>query len=228
MGGATHQCPPGSEASYISYADVRTFRWLLAMTGQSNMEYPLGTTSCWNQSNTDCAVKDAQCSFGCVENAGAEIKDMANYDNGMRLLIDQGFHRGFRDPAPDLFQSTGWLPPSKMGGQFSAAYERISFKHLYTILYFYIFIILFIIYFILADTVRNVRTSSCTSKVLVLRQRPVFQAQPNTPSRAHRSVRWRHPRPALAITRRNRQVQGYVILFISFLFYLLLLLLFYI
>ena len=31
--GAHHQCPLGSVASYLIYADVRTFRWLIIMTG---------------------------------------------------------------------------------------------------------------------------------------------------------------------------------------------------
>ena len=89
--------------------------------GQSNMEYPIGSPTCWDENNTNCANrKEAQCNFGCVNRSGVEIKGMAAYDKGMRLMIDEGFHRGYKDPAPDLFGTTGWLPPSKMGGKFSA------------------------------------------------------------------------------------------------------------
>jgi sialate O-acetylesterase len=53
--------------------------------------------------------------------SGVEIKDMANYDKGMRLLINKGStSRGFKDPYPDMQETTGWLKPSQMGGQFSA------------------------------------------------------------------------------------------------------------
>jgi len=85
------------------------------------MEYPIGSPTCWDENNTNCANrKEAQCNFGCVNRSGVEIKGMAAYDKGMRLMIDEGFHRGYKDPAPDLFGTTGWLPPSKMGGKFSA------------------------------------------------------------------------------------------------------------
>ena len=33
-------------------------------------------------------VRDAQCSYGCVENAGAEIVAMAQYDTTMRLYTN--------------------------------------------------------------------------------------------------------------------------------------------
>lgn len=85
------------------------------------MQYPIGSPTCWDENNTNCAIKDAQCSYGCVNRSGVEIKAMANYDKGMRLIINQGItSRGFRDPYPDMQRTTGWLPPSKMGGQFSA------------------------------------------------------------------------------------------------------------
>ena len=58
------------------------------------MEYPIGSPTCWDPNNTDCHLKDAQCSYGCVNQSGAEIKAMAGYDHGMRLIIDQGFRRG--------------------------------------------------------------------------------------------------------------------------------------
>ena len=45
------------------------------------MEYPLGTPTCWNASNIHCTDhaaghNTAQCGYGCVENAGAEIAAM--------------------------------------------------------------------------------------------------------------------------------------------------------
>ena len=54
------------------------------------MQYPIGSPTCWDENNTNCAIKDAQCSYGCVNRSGVEIKAMANYDKGMRLLINQG------------------------------------------------------------------------------------------------------------------------------------------
>ena len=58
-------------------------------SGQSNMQYPIGSPTCWNASNINCTVKDQQCGYGCSENAGVEITDMvgapseAYFDCGM-------------------------------------------------------------------------------------------------------------------------------------------------
>jgi len=98
----------------VMFGDV----WVCS--GQSNMQYPIGTPTCWNETNINCTVKDAQCAYGCANQSGTEIAAMAAYDKGMRLLIDEGFSRGFKDPYPDMLGSTGWLAPSKMGGKFSA------------------------------------------------------------------------------------------------------------
>jgi hypothetical protein len=53
---------------------TRALCWIAA-----NMEYPLGHAGCWNASNTDCAVSDAQCIYGCVNNSDAEVAAMADY-----------------------------------------------------------------------------------------------------------------------------------------------------
>ena len=57
-------------------------------SGQSNMEYPIGSPTCWNASDINCTSKHngAQCGFGCTQDAGQTITDMANYDSAMRLF----------------------------------------------------------------------------------------------------------------------------------------------
>ena len=56
------------------------------------MEYPIGTPTCWNASNINCTDPHAsQCNYGCVENAGAEIAVMVDYDDGMRLMVRAHF-----------------------------------------------------------------------------------------------------------------------------------------
>lgn len=97
----------------VLFGDV----WICS--GQSNMAYPIGTPTCWNQSNINCTVKDAQCSYGCSNQSGTEIAAMSNYDTSMRLFIVQGV--GSKTPQLEMHGSTGWLTPSTMGGQFSAA-----------------------------------------------------------------------------------------------------------
>ena len=67
--------------SGVLFGDV----WVCS--GQSNMQYPLGSPTCWNASNTNCTVPDAQCAYGCVNNSGVEISAMADYDTKMRLMI---------------------------------------------------------------------------------------------------------------------------------------------
>lgn len=53
----------------------------------ANMQYPLGSPNCWNESNINCTVKDAQCGYGCVNNSAAEIAAMADYPL-MRLSMN--------------------------------------------------------------------------------------------------------------------------------------------
>lgn len=64
-------------------------------SGQSNMEYPIGSPTCWNESNINCTdkthgVDHSQCGYGCSQNAGKEISAMENYDDGMRLFTVGG------------------------------------------------------------------------------------------------------------------------------------------
>ena len=63
-----------SGASTITLSGV-LFGDVFVCSGQSNMAYTIGTPTCWDPSNIDCHKKpnDAQCSYGCTENAGAEI-----------------------------------------------------------------------------------------------------------------------------------------------------------
>ena len=105
----TSGCPANTEpisATSLMFGEV----WICS--GQSNMGYPLGTPTCWNASNTNCLTKDAQCSYGCVENAGEEIAAMSNYDGGMRLLkIPKTSSKiPLADVTPET--STSWLHPS--------------------------------------------------------------------------------------------------------------------
>lgn len=101
--------------STIALANVM-FGDVWVCSGQSNMQYPIGSPTCWNASNTNCAVKDAQCGYGCSENAGEEIAAMANFPH-MRLY--QNGDRGSPVPLPES-ANTGWKTPAAMGGSFSA------------------------------------------------------------------------------------------------------------
>lgn len=89
-------------------------------TSQSNMEYPLGTHNCWNAS-TNCSVTphERQCSFGCVNNSEVEIAHMQDWDDALRMLLVHG--DASKVAMPEMKNSIGWVPPSVMGGQFSAA-----------------------------------------------------------------------------------------------------------
>lgn len=80
------------------------------------MQYPLGSLDCWNASNVNCTVRDKQCGYGCVENAGEEIQRMADYTH-MRLLEDGG--RGSDVPVTDA-RNGGWHAPTERDGGFSA------------------------------------------------------------------------------------------------------------
>jgi sialate O-acetylesterase len=80
------------------------------------MQYPLGTPTCWNESNINCTVKDAQCGYGCVNNSAAEIEAMANFP---MMRLSQNTDGGSKVPLAES-GNTGWLTPAKMGGKFSA------------------------------------------------------------------------------------------------------------
>jgi len=87
-------------------------------SGQSNMEYPIGSPTCWNASNINCTnPRTAQCGFGCTQDAGETITDMANYDSGMRLFNVGGGQS--TTPQPEM-RGGEWKTPSAMGGAFSA------------------------------------------------------------------------------------------------------------
>eukprot|EP00937_MAST-01D_sp_MAST-1D-sp2_P002621 g2621.t1 len=92
-------------------------------SGQSNMQYPLGSPTCWNASNINCTDhtkghNTAQCGYGCVENAGEEIAAMAGYDDGMRLFMVPGNSQA--GPQAEMKDNAGWRTPSVTGGGFSA------------------------------------------------------------------------------------------------------------
>jgi hypothetical protein len=81
------------------------------------MAYPIGSPTCWNESNINCTVHDAQCGYGCVNNSAAEIKAMANWPH---LRLFENTDRGSKVPLADS-GSTGWKTPEEFGGGFSAA-----------------------------------------------------------------------------------------------------------
>ena len=114
-----------SGGATITLANV-VFGDVWVCSGQSNMAYPLGSPTCWNASNINCTAPpvngyvDAQCSYGCVQNAGQEIKDMANYPN-MRLYQNLDGARGpehsggSKTPLAESSNS-GWLTSDKFNG----------------------------------------------------------------------------------------------------------------
>ena len=119
-----------SGGATITLANV-VFGDVWVCSGQSNMAYPLGPPTCWNASNINCTAPpfhgyvDAQCSYGCVQNAGQEIKDMDNYPN-MRLYQNLDGARGpehsggSKTPLAESSNS-GWLTSDKFkNGGFSA------------------------------------------------------------------------------------------------------------
>jgi sialate O-acetylesterase len=92
-------------------------------SGQSNMQYPIGSPTCWNASNINCTDNTkghntAQCGFGCTQDAGKTITDMAHYDDGMRLFNVAG---GSSTSAQPEMRGGAWQTPSAVGGGFSAA-----------------------------------------------------------------------------------------------------------
>eukprot|EP00040_Diaphanoeca_grandis_P038616 m.256893 g.256893 ORF g.256893 m.256893 type:complete len:558 (-) comp34804_c0_seq1:142-1815(-) len=104
-----------SGSTTVTLANV-VFGDVWVCSGQSNMQYPIGTPTCWNASNINCTVKDAQCGYGCSQNAGEEILAMSNFNN-MRLY--QNSQGGSSVPLAES-ANTGWKLPSAMGGGFSA------------------------------------------------------------------------------------------------------------
>ena len=65
-----------SGAATVTLANV-LFGDVWVCSGQSNMQMPIGTPTCWNATNEDCkctSCKDAQCGYGCVKNAGADSR----------------------------------------------------------------------------------------------------------------------------------------------------------
>ena len=88
-------------------------------SAESNMEYPIGSPTCWNASDINCTGvhNGAQCGFGCTQDAGQTITAMAEYDSGMRLFNVGNGHA--TTPQPEM-KSGEWKTPSAMGGSFSA------------------------------------------------------------------------------------------------------------
>ncbi len=96
---------------------------------QSNMQYPIGSPTCWNESNINCTVHDAQCGYGCVNQSAAEITAMADYP---LMRLSQNTNGGSKTPLAES-GNTGWMAPAKMGGKFSATcwfFGRDVFKKL--------------------------------------------------------------------------------------------------
>ena len=107
-----------SGGSTVTLANV-LFGDVWVCSGQSNMQMPIGTPTCWNASNEDCkctSCHDAQCGYGCVKNAGEEIADMANYPH---IRLHNNENGGSAVPLLES-QNSGWRTPEKMGGSFSA------------------------------------------------------------------------------------------------------------
>jgi len=110
-----HTVTAQSRSGTASLANV-SFGEVWVCSGQSNMAYPLGSPGCWNASNINCTVRGAQCSYGCVNNSGVEVEEMANYPH-MRLY--QNVDGGSTVPLPESTNS-GWQVPPAIGGKFSA------------------------------------------------------------------------------------------------------------
>ena len=96
-------CSGQSNSQYLLYSfccccfDINpyTIRHLALFLGNSRVpitffvvEYTIGSPTCWNESNINCTVHDAQCSYGCVNQSGAEIAAMADYDKGVLIYIE--------------------------------------------------------------------------------------------------------------------------------------------
>ena len=111
----THNITATSGGKTITLGSV-LFGDVWVCSGQSNMQYPLGSPTCWNESNINCTVRDAQCGYGCVNNSAAEIADMVNFP---QMRLSQNTNGGSKVPLAES-GNTGWMTPDKMGGKFSA------------------------------------------------------------------------------------------------------------
>jgi sialate O-acetylesterase len=111
----THNITATSGTTTIVLGEI-LFGDVWVCSGQSNMQYPLGSPTCWNESNINCTVHDAQCGYGCVNNSATEIADMVNYP---QMRLSQNTDRGSPVPLAES-GNTGWMTPDKMGGKFSA------------------------------------------------------------------------------------------------------------
>jgi sialate O-acetylesterase len=111
-----HNITATSGTDTITLGDV-LFGDVWVCSGQSNMAYPIGSPTCWNESNINCTVRDAQCGYGCVNNSAAEIKAMANWPH---LRLFENLNGGSKVPLADS-KSSGWKTPEAFGGGFSAA-----------------------------------------------------------------------------------------------------------
>ena len=67
-----HGCDSSSTPRIISTNVMFGEVWLCS--GQSNMGYPLGSSTCWNASNTDCKVNDLQCTTVAWKMRGKRFK----------------------------------------------------------------------------------------------------------------------------------------------------------
>ena len=141
-----HTITAASGAASASLTGV-LFGDVLFCAGQSNMDYPIngldlpgkpGKVDCWDPANENCTMYNdttpkecaarknvgcLQCHYGCVQNAQEEVVGMAQYDRSMRLNIiaNSGAHFPAASRPVAEQKNTGWLPPSRMGGAFSAA-----------------------------------------------------------------------------------------------------------
>jgi len=116
-----HTITATSAGVILTLGDIM-FGEIWVCSGQSNMEYPIGSPTCWNASNINCTDHTkghdtSQCSYGCTQNAGKEIAAMADYDDGIRLYTVGG--GSSTTPKADAHGS-GWHTPSQTGGGFSA------------------------------------------------------------------------------------------------------------
>ena len=116
--------------------------------GQSNMDYPINAfdtpgkqasqIDCWDAANVNCTLYNdttpklcarrknvgcLQCHYGCVQDAQQEVDAMKKYDSLLRLnvIAESGAHFPVSGKPLAEQENTGWQPPAKMGGGFSAA-----------------------------------------------------------------------------------------------------------
>lgn len=141
-----HSLTATSGAERVTLTRVQ-FGDVYVCAGQSNMDYPLnamtlpgkpGRVNCWDPANVNCTLLNdttveacarrrgvgcSQCHYGCVNNSQAEVNEMVHYDSLLRLnvIAESGAHFPTATKPLAEQKTTGWLPPSQMGGGFSAA-----------------------------------------------------------------------------------------------------------